>query len=67
MPRAVSTYFSPAPTPTHNHKHPGNLVIDNSELIEKITLPITVGNWYYLRIRVIGDVVESIKEPRKND
>ncbi len=43
----------------------GNLVIDNSKLIETITLPITIGNWHYSKIRVIGNVVDSITEPRK--
>jgi len=38
----------------------GNLVIT-------ITLPIRIGNWYYSRIRVIGNVVDSINERRKND
>jgi hypothetical protein len=41
------------------------LVIDNSKLIETITLPITIGNWHYSKIRVIGNVVDSITEPRK--
>ena len=39
--------------------------IGNSKLIEKITLPITIGYWHYSRIRVIGNVVDSITEPRK--
>ncbi len=30
-----------------------------------ITLPITIGNWYYWRIRVIGNEVDSISEHRK--
>ena len=45
----------------------GNLVIFNQKLIETITLPITIGNWHYSRIRVIGNVVDSIVEPRKNN
>jgi hypothetical protein len=45
----------------------GNLVICNSKLIETITLVITIGNWHYSRIRVIGNVVDSITEPRKNN
>ncbi len=43
----------------------GNLVIFNWKLIETITLPITIGNWHYSRIRVIGNVVDSIAEPLK--
>jgi len=33
--------------------------------METITLPITFGSCYYSRIRVIGNVVDSITEPRK--
>ena len=33
--------------------------------METITLPITFGNCHYSRIRVIGNVVDSITEPRK--
>ena len=43
----------------------GNLVICNWKLIETITLPITIGNWHYSRIIVIGNVVDSIAETRK--
>ena len=35
------------------------------KLIETITLPITSGNWHYSRIWVIGNVVDSITEPRE--
>jgi hypothetical protein len=42
-------------------------VIGYSKLIEARKLPITVGNWRYPRIKVIGDVVDSITEPRKNN
>ena len=45
----------------------GNLGIGNWTLIETVTLLITVGNWHYSRIRVIGNVVDSITEPRKNN
>ena len=44
----------------------GNLVTCNRTLIETITLPIAIGNWHYSRSRVIGNVVDSITEPRKN-
>jgi len=37
------------------------------KLIETITLPIKIGNWHYSSIRVIGNVVDSITEPRKNN
>ena len=37
------------------------------KLIETITLAITIGNWHYSSIRVIGNVVDSITEPRKNN
>jgi len=30
-----------------------------------ITLPITIGNWYYSKIRVISNVVDSITKPPK--
>ena len=43
----------------------GNLEIGYYKLIETITLPITIGNWRYSRIRVIGNVVDSITEPRE--
>jgi len=43
----------------------GNLVICNRKLIGTITLPITIGSWLYSRIRVTGNVVDSITEPRK--
>ena len=36
----------------------GNLAIGDYELVETITLPITTANWYYSRIRVIGNVVD---------
>jgi len=29
-------------------------------------MPITIGKWHYSRIRVIGNVVDSITEPRRN-
>jgi hypothetical protein len=45
----------------------GNLVICNQTVIETITLPITIGNWHYSRIRVIGNVVDSITQPPKNN
>ena len=35
-------------------------------MIETITLTNKFGNWHYSRIRVIGNVVDSITEPRKN-
>ncbi len=41
----------------------GNVVIGILKLIEIITLPITIGNWHYSRI--IGNLVDSITEPRK--
>ena len=28
-------------------------------------MPITIGNWHYSRIRVIGNVVDSITETRE--
>ncbi len=34
----------------------GNSGIGHYKLIETITLPITIGNWHYSRIRVIGNV-----------
>jgi len=43
----------------------GNLVTCNKELIETITLTITIGHWRNSRIRVIGNVVDSITGPRK--
>ena len=43
----------------------GNLEIIYWKLIEKIKLSITIGNWDYSRIQVIGNVVDSITEPRK--
>jgi hypothetical protein len=30
-----------------------------------MTIPITIGSWHDLRIREIGNVVDSITEPRK--
>ena len=45
----------------------GNLVICDWRLIEANTLPITIGNWHYSRIRGIGNVVDSVTEPRKNN
>jgi hypothetical protein len=45
----------------------GNFVICNSRLIETITLPIRIGNWQNSRFRGIGNVVDSITEPRKNN
>jgi hypothetical protein len=45
----------------------GNLVVCSLKLIETITLPIAIGNWHYSRSRVIGNVVDSITEPRKNN
>ena len=44
----------------------GNLVFNNWKLIELTTLPITIGDWHYSRIRVIGNVVDLTTEPRKN-
>jgi len=41
------------------------LAIDHSKLIETITLPITIVDQHYSRIRVIGNVSDSITEPRK--
>jgi hypothetical protein len=35
--------------------------------IETTTLPITTGNWHYSIIRAIGNVVDSITKPRKNN
>jgi len=35
--------------------------------IETITLPIKIGNWHYSSIRVIGNVVDLITEPRKDN
>ena len=43
----------------------GNLIICNQKLIETISLPITIGNWHYSRIRVVGSVVDSVTESRK--
>ncbi len=43
----------------------GNLAICNYKLIEATTLPISIGDWHYSRIRVIGNAVDSITEPRK--
>ncbi len=45
----------------------GKLVFGHWKLTEAITLPITIGEWHYSRIRVIGNVVDSITEPRKNN
>jgi len=53
------------PMTTRRWSEIGNLVIGDSKLIETITLPITIGNWHYSRIRVIGNVVDLITEPRK--
>jgi hypothetical protein len=44
----------------------GNLAIFNQKLIETNTLPITIGYWQNSGIRVIGNAVDSITEPRKN-
>ena len=52
-----------AKPPTNSSSPPpemGNLLICNQKPIETITLPITIGNWHYSRIRVIGNVVESL-------
>jgi len=46
---------------------PGNIVIGNYKLIETITLPITIGDWHYSRIRVIGNEVDLITESRKTN
>ena len=51
-------------------QHPteiGNLVIGNKKLIGTITLPITIGNLRYSRIRVIVNVVGLITESRKSN
>ena len=45
----------------------GNLVIGIQKLVEAIRLPITIGKWHYSRIRVIGNVVDLITEPRKKN
>ena len=45
----------------------GNSVIGNSKLIETITLTLTIGYWHYSNIKVIGNEVGSITEPRKNN
>ena len=58
----------PAPCPTTrsaaSSTEIGNLVIGNQKLIEAITLPATIGDWHYSRIRVIGNLVDSMTEPR---
>jgi hypothetical protein len=33
--------------------------------MEAIALAITTGDWYYTRIRAVGNVVDSITGPRK--
>ena len=53
------------PSPPHSVTEMGNLAICNQKLIETITLPITIGNWQNSGIRVIGNAVDSITEPRK--
>ena len=45
----------------------GNLVIGIQKLVEAIRLPITIGKWHYSRIRVIGNVVDSIAGARKTN
>jgi hypothetical protein len=35
--------------------------------MEAIALAITTGDWYYTRIRAVGNVVDSITGPRKNN
>ncbi len=45
--------------------NPKKGLIEKNTPIETITLPISIGDWHYSRIRVIGNVVDSITEPRK--
>jgi hypothetical protein len=52
------------------HVHERHLlqqVVSNYKLIETVTLPIAIGNCHHSRIRVIGNVVDSIteKNPQK--
>ena len=49
------------------HVHERHLlqqVVSNYKLIETVTLPIAIGNCHHSRIRVIGNVVDSITEKK---